>query len=419
MTASDGPAEPPSAEERSAGEKPSGSKRKKKEPESPATPVTEDPAAGERVSHAVAELSRWTLRILIIGAGLYVVLWLFGLFWEVMLPVLLALMLSTILWPPVRWMRRKLPHALAASIGVVAVPVVVGGLIALMSTLIASEWQGLSDKFSDGIDSLQTWLAGPPLNLGDDAVGQLLDKGLTWLQEHAQTLASSALTSLTTVGSLLVTLVLALVIAFFMLKDGPRFQPWVTRWVGFRAGRHFTELSTRIWDTLARYVWAQAAVAAIDGVFIGLGVWALGVPFALPIAVLTFFGGFIPIIGAFVAGFVAVLVALVANGFGTALAVLAIVLVVQQLEGNVISPMLMSRTMQIHAGVVLVAVTAGGGLFGIIGALLAVPAVSVIMVIAQYLRAEARGPDAPPESTIAIEAARGQPGDVQSKEKPA
>jgi predicted PurR-regulated permease PerM len=127
-------------------------------------------------------------------------------------------------------------------------------------------------------------------------------------------------------------------------------------------------------------------------VFIGLGVWLLGVPFALPIAVLTFFGGFVPIVGAFVAGAIATLVALVSNGIWTAVAVLAIVLVVQQLEGNVMQPILVGRTLKIHAAVVLTSVALGGTLFGIVGAFLAVPAVAVFQVITRYVREQLERP---------------------------
>ncbi len=145
-------------------------------------------------------------------------------------------------------------------------------------------------------------------------------------------------------------------------------------------------VADRVWTALGQYVWSQAAVALVDGVFIGVGVWLLGVPFALPIAVLTFVGGFVPIVGAFVAGAIATLVALVSNGIWTAVAVLAIVLVVQQLEGNVMQPILVGRTLKIHAAVVLTSVALGGTLFGIVGAFLAVPAVAVFQVIARYVR---------------------------------
>jgi predicted PurR-regulated permease PerM len=183
-----------------------------------------------------------------------------------------------------------------------------------------------------------------------------------------------------------VTFVLALVLCFFFLKDGPRFLPWLHTWIGSRTGAHIEVVADRVWTALGQYVWSQAAVALVDGVFIGLGVWLLGVPFALPIAVLTFFGGFVPIVGAFVAGAIATLVALVSNGVWTAVAVLAIVLVVQQLEGNVMQPILVGRTLKIHAAVVLTSVALGGTLFGIVGAFLAVPAVAVFQVIARYVR---------------------------------
>ena len=152
-------------------------------------------------------------------------------------------------------------------------------------------------------------------------------------------------------------------------------------------------------DRPGQYVWSQAAVAAVDGVFIGVGVWLLGVPFALPIAVLTFFGGFVPIVGAFVAGSVAVLVALVSNGIWTAVGVLAIVLVVQQLEGNVMQPILVGKTMNIHAAVTIAVVALGGTLFGIVGAFLAVPAVAVVQVIARYTREQLqKAPDSARDS---------------------
>ena len=214
----------------------------------------------------------------------------------------------------------------------------------------------------------------------------MIDKAVRYLQENAQTLAATALTTLTSVGSLVVTLVLALVFAFFMLKDGPRFIPWLRHWIGDTAGNHIDTVAGRVWKALGQYVWSQAAVAAIDGIFIGVGVWFVGVPLVLPIAFLTFVGGFIPIVGAFAAGAVAVLVALFSKGVWAAVIVLGIVLVVQQLEGNVFQPMLVSKTLEMHPGVVLGGVAIGGTLFGITGAFLAVPAISVLMVVSGYLR---------------------------------
>ena len=162
-------------------------------------------------------------------------------------------------------------------------------------------------------------------------------------------------------------------------------------------------LSYKSWDTLSEFIRQQALVGFIDAFFIGLGLWILGVPLVIPLAVLTFFGGFIPIIGAFVAGAFAVLVALVSNGFTTALIVLGIVLLVQQIEGNVLQPIIQGRGFNLHAGVVILAVTAGSSLAGIIGAFLSVPIAALIAVIYRYVRDEldGRSPEVAPDGTQA------------------
>lgn len=371
---------------------------------SSATPEEADPAAqvvsaesggaegARRLQHGIVSTYQWTIRLLVIGVGLWVVFYLAGLLWSVLLPIFFGLLLSTVLWPPVRFLRRKLPNALAALIAVLGLLVVVIGLIVVLAPQVTSQAQDVVDQASSGLESLQSWLAGPPFNLGPDALGGLVDKGISELQSNSQEIAGIVLSSLGAIGSALTTAVLALVLAFFFLKDGPRFLPWLRTWIGASTGRHVEELSDRVWTALGQYVWSQAAVAFVDALFIGLGVWLLGVPFALPIAVLTFFGGFVPIVGAFVAGAIATLVALVSGGIWTAVGVLVIVLVVQQLEGNVMQPILVGRTLKIHPAVVLAAVALGATLFGIVGAFLAVPAVAAFQVISRYTREQLATP---------------------------
>lgn len=352
-----------------------------------------DGNATARFRGGIVSVSRWALRLLIIAAALYALSWIVGRLWSILLPILLALLLSTVLWPPTRWLRRRMPPALAASITVVGLLAVIAGVIALLAPAVSRELPGLVERTSAGLASLQQWLAGPPFNLGSDALGGLVDQAIASLQSNSQAVANAVLASLGTISNAVINLVLALVLAFFFLKDGPKFLPWLRRWIGAGPGRHVEAVSGRIWTGLGQFVWSQAAVAFVDAIFIGLGVWILGVPFPLPIAVLTFFGGFVPIIGAFVAGAVAVLVALVSNGFGTALGVLAIVLVVQQLEGNVLQPILVGRTLKMHPAVVIGVVALGSTLFGIVGAFLAVPATTIFTVIAQYLRRQIVGPE--------------------------
>ncbi|MGK2887605.1 MAG: AI-2E family transporter, partial [Rhodococcus sp. (in: high G+C Gram-positive bacteria)] len=215
----------------------------------------------------------------------------------------------------------------------------------------------------------------------DNAVQALADQ----LQDSGAVIATGVFSGVATAGSLLVTLGLVLVLTFFFVKDGPRFLPWMRGLAGGKAGGHIAEVLSRMWDTLGGFIRTQAIVSAIDAIFIGIGLLILGVPLAPVLMTLTFLGGFIPIVGAFVAGALAVLVALVANGFTTALIVLAIIIVVQQIEGNVLQPVLQSKSMNLHAAVVLLSVTAGASIFGIIGAFLAVPAAAVAAVLMRYL----------------------------------
>jgi len=150
-------------------------------------------------------------------------------------------------------------------------------------------------------------------------------------------------------------------------------------------GTHLTELLARVWLTLGRYIRVQALVSLADAILIGLGLVILQVPLAPALAVLTFFAGFIPIVGAVVAGALAVLVALVSNGPTTALLVVGLVILVQQIESNVLQPLLQGRSLHLHAAVVLLAVAAGGTLFGIAGAFLAVPVAAIVATVLRYL----------------------------------
>lgn len=219
------------------------------------------------------------------------------------------------------------------------------------------------------------------------------------------------------VTSIVVTLVVMFVLTFFFLKDGDRFLPWMRRYTGEKAGWHLTEVLTRTWNTVSGYIRTEAIVAFVDAFFIGLGLFILGVPLAFVLAVITFFAGFIPIIGAFSAGALAVVVALAMNGFTNALLVLVLIVAVQQLEGNILQPVLQARVMNLHAAIVLLVVSVGGTLFGIMGAFLAVPITAAVAVWLRYhseltaLRAGEITVD-----DIEIATARGAPPTLSSQE---
>ncbi|QGZ51972.1 AI-2E family transporter [Streptomyces sp. QHH-9511] len=343
-----------------------------------------------------ARASGQSLLVLVMTA---VTLWVLGRMWSVVWPLIVALFLTTLTWPLTRFLRRRgWAPALAAAVVTVLFLLVVAGIVALIAVPVSSQSGELADGVVEGIQKLREWAAGPPLNIGDDQISGAFDAAVARVQDSVGSMVTTIASGVSTVFNGLVTAVLALFLMFFFLKDGPRFLPWLTRQLPGRLATDVPVVAARGWDTLGAFVRSQAFVGFLDAVFIGLGLWILDVPLVLPLAVLTFVSAFVPIVGALFAGLVAVLIALVSNGLTDALIVLAIIVVVQQLEGNVFQPMIQSRGLGLHAAVVLLAVTLGGNLAGIVGSLLAVPAAALIAVVWNYLREQLNGPAQEPET---------------------
>src|SRR5919107_3759875 len=337
--------------------------------------VTTSPAPthgrGPRVRAATRTLAIASAQFLLIAAAVVVLFYVLGRLWSILLPIVLGLLIATVLWPTTRFLRNhRWPPALAASTVLLAFIAAFVGIIAAIAPSVANQVTQLADQATAALQDVQEWLSGPPFNLREGQIDDAVDSVIDSIQGNAQNIAGYALTGATAVGNSLINLVLALVLVFFFLKDGPRWVPWLSAQTGPRVARHVAALSYKSWATLSEFIRQQALVGFIDAFFIGLGLWILGVPLVLPLAVLTLFGGFVPIIGAVVAGAFAVLIALVSNGFTTALIVLAIVILVQQIEGNILQPIIQGRGFNLHAAVVILAVTAGSSLAGIIGAFL-------------------------------------------------
>ncbi|MFE1551481.1 AI-2E family transporter [Streptomyces sp. NPDC058718] len=359
------------------------------------------PTKSAAALRTAARFSAESLLVLLMAA---VTLWLVGRMWSIVWPLIAALFLTTLTWPPTRFLRRhSWPPALAAASVTVLFLLLVAGVVALISVPMASQSGELADGVVDGIQWLREWAAGPPLNIDDTQINGALDTAVSRLQDSIGSMVTAVASGVGTVFNGVVTAFLALFLMFFFLKDGPRFLPWLTRQLPGRLATDIPVVAERGWDTLGAFVRSQAFVGLIDAVLIGLGLWILDVPLVLPLAVLTFVSAFVPIVGALFAGLVAVLIALVSNGPTDALLVLAIIVVVQQLEGNVFQPMLQSRGLGLHAAVILLAVTLGGSLAGIVGSLLAVPVAALIAVVWNYVRTQLTDPheEAEPDETPA------------------
>ncbi|WP_231587630.1 AI-2E family transporter [Corynebacterium comes] len=331
--------------------------------------------------------SMWALRMIIIVAFAYGAWLLLKVVGRGVLPVVFAIIVCTVLAPPTTWLRRRgVPSALAAIISMLGFFGFFGTLLWFIAPDIIRQSQILYLQSLEGVQRLQLWAQGPPLNVDGEDLSQLINDAASWIQGQAGTIAGGIMTGVGTATSVVITLFIVLVLTLFFLKDGHRFLPWARAVAGRRAGWHLTESLTRGWTTLGGFIRAQAIVSFIDAVFIGVGLVLVGVPMALALAVITFIAGFIPFVGAIAAGTLSVLVALVSLGFTEALIVLGIVLAVQQLEGNILSPWLQSKAMDLHPVIVLVSVTVGGGLFGLIGSFLAVPFVAMFAVGFRYLQ---------------------------------
>ncbi|MGJ9411524.1 AI-2E family transporter [Aeromicrobium sp. CF4.19] len=340
---------------------------------------------GDVLNDWAGSMQTWGLRIVVVAAALYVLGWVAGTFWMVLFPISLALVVATVLQPAASALRtRRVPAALSAALVMLIFLGLISGIVAVLAPQVAGQAPQIAEQASDGLQRVRTWLVDGPFGVTEGqitaAIGAVQDR----LQESATAISSGVFSGLSAATNAIINLVLVLMLTFFFMKDGHRFLPWVHTLGGRRVGDHLVQVLSRSWRTLGGFIRTQTLVSFIDAVIIGVGLWILGVPLAVPLAVITFFGGYIPIIGALVSGFLAVLVTLVTVDFRAAVIAAIIVLAVQQLEGNVLSPWLQGKSMNLHAGVVLMSVTAGGTLFGITGAFLAVPVAAVVTEVLRY-----------------------------------
>jgi predicted PurR-regulated permease PerM len=305
----------------------------------------------------------------------------------VVLPVFFALLLSAVLRPPHRLLTRVgVPSALAALLVTVGFVALVVGALVLVIPQFASQVDDLVTSVTQGLDRVTNFVTDLPFGITEQDVNGALGRLEDRLRANLGAISQQVVQGLLLVGTLLAEALLTLVVTFFFVHDGDRIWRWVVSLMPRRRRAQIREVGDRAWSTLGGYLRGVLFVAVVDSVFIGLGAWIIGVPLVLPIMVLTFIGAFVPIVGATVAGGIAVLVALVSEGPIDALLVLGVVLLVQQVEGNVLYPFIVGRSLELHPVATLLAVTAGGTLAGIIGALLAVPVLAVGWQVIQYLR---------------------------------
>jgi predicted PurR-regulated permease PerM len=332
--------------------------------------------------------SDWTWRSLIVGFGIVAAVYALGYFRIIVLPVIIALLVTTLLLPPKRILtQRGLGDGAAAGITLVGALLVLALLVSAVAPSIGNQFPELRQGVEDGVREATQVLDDPPFNLSRAEIDRAVDNGLERLRENSSEITRGVTEGAVLLGEVLTGLLVVVLLTFFFLKDGRQMWDWVMG-LAAKGGDHrrADELGARVFAALSGYVRGIALVGFVDALLIGLGLVVLGVPLVLPLMLLTFLAAFIPLIGAFLAGLAAVLIALVFEGLVTALIVLGIIILVQQIEGHLLYPLLMSRTVNLHPAVIVVALAMGGIVAGIVGVFLAVPVAGVVSTVLSYVR---------------------------------
>lgn len=341
----------------------------------------------------------WLLRAVLTVAlvlGGWATVWLvFSVLGQVRLvavPLVLAIFPTIVLYPVARFLKdRGVPPALAAAATLLSALVALAGTFWLIGRAVVGQFGDLGDQVERGYEDIRAWLVDGPVGYDPGPPDELWDQLSGWFAESGGSALDPARLAVGTVEAV-VAVVFGMVAVFFYLKDGNRLVRWIPELLSDRWAHHVDAVGSSVWNSVGGYFRGQVVVALVDAVFIGIGLVVLDVPLALPLAALVFFGGFFPIIGATATGLLAAVVAFTEGGVGLALAVVAIVLVVQQLEGNVLEPYIVGRATRTHPLVILIALSIGGVAYGLLGAFLGVPVAAAGLRVAEYVL-EQRGAD--------------------------
>ena len=363
-----------------------------------ATDIDDDPARlrSRRAVHPLLErLAAYSWRLLVVGAAVVALLALLGRLRLVLIPLVVMVFLARVLAPPVSWLRaRGWRPGLAAGAVVVGFLAALAGGIGLIGAAVADEVDELGPTLAEGVDDVERWVVEKsPFDVDQAEVDRFRrdigDAVRTSLESSGGAVVSGAIV----VAEVVVGVVLGLIVTFFALKDGDRFLAWARRALPPDRRALGSVMAGQAWTTLGGYLRGAALLGVVEGIAIGIALAVVGAKLAVPVALLTFLAAFVPFVGAIVAGAIAVLVALGTAGAGAAVIVLAVAVGLQQLDNDLLAPVVYGRALKIHPVVVLLGITAGGALFGLAGSFLAVPFIAVVVnVIAAATAFQRREP---------------------------
>ncbi|MEU3901345.1 AI-2E family transporter [Streptomyces sp. NPDC045251] len=348
-----------------------------------------DPAQAVPWGVRVAAEAGW--RLLVLAGTVWVLMRVISAVQLVVLAFVAALLITALLQPTVARLRRLgVPRGPATALTAILGFVVMGLIGWFVTWQVMENIDNLSDQVQDGIDELRNWLLNSPFHVTDKQINEIAKNLREAVGANTDQITSAGLEGVTVVVEALTGILLAAFSTLFLLYDGKRIWQWTLKLVPAAARPGVAGAGPRAWRTLTAYVRGTVIVALIDAIFIGLGIYFLDVPMAVPLAVFIFLFAFIPLVGAVISGALAVVVALVTQGVFAAVMTLVVVLAVQQIEGHILQPFILGRAVRVHPLAVVLSVAAGGMVAGIGGAVVAVPLVAVANTVVGYLRAYSR-----------------------------
>ena len=353
-------------------------------------------------------------RLLVVLAAVVIVFFALSKVQLVVIAVFLAFVITAVLRPLVGWMSRVMPRGLAVGLSLLLGTLFLLGMLTYVVYSVANQWNSLSKQFGQGIQQITDWLTGGhlPFQVTNDQVSQWIDQGVQWVQDHAGQIAGQAAASAGSAVEVFTAVVIAVFCSIFFLARGGEMWTWFLNQLPARVRTGWMTAGRAAWGSFSGYTRGIVIIAVTDGLLAFVWLAVLRIPLAAPLAVLVLLGAFVPLVGAPAAMVVAMIVALATRGVVWALLVGLGIALIGQFEGHVLQPLVMGHQVSLHPIVIALAVSTGGLVAGIFGAVVVVPLVSVTWAVFSHLRTLD-----PPMGTEEVEAATG-PIDVVRQRLP-
>ncbi|HEX6602033.1 MAG TPA: AI-2E family transporter [Solirubrobacterales bacterium] len=332
------------------------------------------------------------MNLVLIAVAVLGGLWLLGELRVVVVPVLASVLVATLLIPPADLLRRHgWPSALATGLVMVGAVAIFGGIVWLIAPAFVDQFGELETSVDEAVNEVVRWLVQGPFDLERKQIDEGVQNGLDSLRSNAGGIGKGVLSGASLLAEVIAGLLLMIVLVFFFVHDGRGMWEFGLSLVP-RERRELVDGAGReVWTATAGYMRGVALIAVVDAVLIGIALALIGVPLVVPLMVLVFLGAFIPLVGAVASGAIAALVALISNGVVDAALVVAAIVAIQQIEGDLLYPNVVGRMIRLHPVAILLVLTAGTVVAGIIGALLSIPVAAATWTAYRYAREYGEG----------------------------